>query len=66
MSDSPGNPGGAGEQPQRRHQEYEDPHFHDDEDYELRGDEHTTGKSRPPSRRKPSRRPPPPRRRYED
>ena len=61
MDDSPETP----DEPRpRRHQEYEDPHFHDEDEVVAPDD----GPPRPaaPGKRWPVRRPPPPRRHYED
>ena len=49
----------------RAHQEYEDPHFHDEEP-EIHHDDTDRRTGQPPSRRKPQRRIPPLRRHYED
>lgn len=62
MSNTP-NP--ADEARPRRHQEYEDPHFHD-EDEPVPVDDLEPPGPRPPRRGKPQRRLPPPRRRYHD
>jgi hypothetical protein len=62
MSDAPQEPHG---QPVAHRPEYEDPHYHDDD--ELPGDDDQPAGHRPIKPRKPSRRIPPPRRRhYED
>jgi hypothetical protein len=50
---------------QRRQQEFEDPHYHDDEGEVVPVDDIPARGSRLPNRRKPVRRPPP-RRHYED
>lgn len=50
---------------QRWKKEYEDPHFHDDADFEQPSDSQVDKPRQPPSR-KPSRRMPPPRRRFDE
>jgi hypothetical protein len=63
MSDPTTNPGEK--VPPRKYQEYEDPHYHD-EDVEIGStDEPEHRTRRPPGRRQASRRPPP-RRHYEE
>jgi hypothetical protein len=54
----------SGEPQPRRHQEFEDPHFHDDDEV-VSIDEGERQGARPPARRKTLRRPPP-RRHYEE
>jgi hypothetical protein len=62
MSDAPEQPHGP---PVPHRPEYEDPHYHDDD--ELPGYDEQQPGSRPSKPRKPGRRIPPPRRRhYED
>jgi hypothetical protein len=61
MGDSPDTPN---EPKQRFNKEYEDPHFHDDEEVVPADDGERHGTRA--TRRKPARRIPPPRRRYED
>lgn len=51
--------------PQRRHYEYEDPQFHDDDGEAALTEEGEPRAPRPPQRRKPLRKLPP-RRHYED
>ena len=46
-----------------RHLEFEDPHFHDDVDFEPASEGKEQDRTRP---RKPARKLPPPRRRFED
>ncbi len=48
-----------------RDQEYQESHFHD-EDEVIPADDVQPRRTRPPVQRKPNRRPPPPRRQYED
>jgi hypothetical protein len=62
MSEPSANPGGF--VPQRKVQDYEDPHYHDDEGEVVLNDD-VERASRPPSSRNKPRRPPP-RRHYED
>ena len=50
---------------QRRQQEFEDPHYHDDEGESVPVDDIQSRGPRPPTGRKPIRRPPP-RRHYDD
>src|SRR5437016_6273228 len=54
----------SGESRPRRHQEFEDPHFHDDDEVVPTEDAERQG-TRPPARRKTVRRPPP-RRHYDE
>ena len=65
MSDSPQTPETPADPRQRRLKEYEDPHYHD-EDEVLPSDDVSERGSRPPARRKPLRRPVPRRPHYED
>jgi hypothetical protein len=58
------NPDTSGELRQRRQKEYEDPHFHDEDEVVPVDDVQPRGPN-PPTRRKPNRRPPP-RRYYEE
>jgi hypothetical protein len=60
-SETPNPPGG--EKP-RRHAEYEDPHYHDDDEDVPSDDVNPRGPRTP--HRKPPRRPPPRKPRYED
>jgi len=53
-----------GEGAARRHTDYEDPHFHDDDEIVASDDASPEQGHRPPARRKPVRLPP--RRRYPD
>jgi hypothetical protein len=63
MSDPTTNPG---ETPsQRKYQEYEDPHYHDEDADLPPGEETELRTARAPGRRKAKRRPPP-RRHYEE
>jgi hypothetical protein len=59
-ADTPSNP-----RP-RHHSEYEDPHYHDEDEVVPLDDVERPEAPRLPARRKPTRRPPPPRRHYED
>lgn len=46
-----------------RHKEFEDPHYHDDTDFEASAEDKEAGHLKP---KKPVRKLPPPRRRFED
>jgi hypothetical protein len=63
MSDAPTNPHESHPRPR---QEYEDPHYHD-EDPDIQQDEARRAGAKPPAKRKtPRKLPPTPRRHYED
>jgi hypothetical protein len=55
MAESPSNP--EGPKPPRKHHEYEDPHYHDDDVEIIPADDVDQPGTRPPARRKPNRRP---------
>jgi hypothetical protein len=65
MSDASEIPEHPAEPKPRRFQEYEDPHYHDDEEV-VPADDIISRSPRNPPRRKPIRRPPPRRPHYED